>query len=478
VRTARPKGLLEAIDWADNGVGLSFSHSFGFGLMDAGAMVKLAKVWKTVPEPKSCSLSGSGPDEEIYPVEGGTEKSFTMKVSEDNACAKEIKFMEHLHVYVNLQSRTARGNLRVSLESPSGTVSNLLGFRPADGDRTGLKSFNKWPLMSVHYWGENPVGKWKLTITNKGREDAAFVGWTLKFYGTQTDPQPDKQLLQHRQVNSEGRLKPKQPDQDVSETSDEPEQGVSEARGLNALEAHIAAAKASLNLNDDVTEDATEESSDDTEGDATPVSEEIMSEKVTDEVSNVAVEETSTPEVQEVTTDGTIVATSQATVEKIPAKNVAEIMAANVEVTEEASNVPVEETSTPEVQEVTTDKTIVATSQATVEKIPAKNVTEIMAANVEVTEEASNVAVEETSAPAAPEVQEVTTDGTLVATSKATVEEIPAKNVTDIMAANEGVMDEAVENTESNVEESSNERTTDKSISTTVSLVEAAPTSN
>ena len=59
VRTSRPRGKLEARDWSDNGAGLSFSHSFGFGLMDAGAMVKLAKRWKTVPEQKICAIKVS-----------------------------------------------------------------------------------------------------------------------------------------------------------------------------------------------------------------------------------------------------------------------------------------------------------------------------------------------------------------------------------------------------------------------------------
>ncbi len=31
------------------GVGLEFNHLFGFGVLDAGAMVALAKQWKTVP---------------------------------------------------------------------------------------------------------------------------------------------------------------------------------------------------------------------------------------------------------------------------------------------------------------------------------------------------------------------------------------------------------------------------------------------
>jgi hypothetical protein len=44
VRTARPEGNLKAADWASNGVGRKFSHAFGFGLMDAGAITRLAKV--------------------------------------------------------------------------------------------------------------------------------------------------------------------------------------------------------------------------------------------------------------------------------------------------------------------------------------------------------------------------------------------------------------------------------------------------
>ena len=44
VRTSRPKGNLKAEDWSTNGVGRQFSHAFGFGLMDAGAMTREIRV--------------------------------------------------------------------------------------------------------------------------------------------------------------------------------------------------------------------------------------------------------------------------------------------------------------------------------------------------------------------------------------------------------------------------------------------------
>ena len=42
-----------------NGVGLEFNHLFGFGVLDAGAMVALAKQWKTVPARYHCEAGST-----------------------------------------------------------------------------------------------------------------------------------------------------------------------------------------------------------------------------------------------------------------------------------------------------------------------------------------------------------------------------------------------------------------------------------
>ena len=55
----------------------------------------------------------------------------------------------------------------------------MLQRRPRDDDRqTGLRD---WPFVSVQYWGENPKGKWKLTVALKGinREIAKMTKWKL-----------------------------------------------------------------------------------------------------------------------------------------------------------------------------------------------------------------------------------------------------------------------------------------------------------
>lgn len=49
----------------------------------------------------------------------------------------------------------------IKLTSPQGTTSRLLSRRPADDSAYGL---DKWPFMSVQFWGENPQGKWTVKI--------------------------------------------------------------------------------------------------------------------------------------------------------------------------------------------------------------------------------------------------------------------------------------------------------------------------
>lgn len=69
VRTAKP-GNLKDSTWARNGVGRLVSHSFGYGLMDAHAMVKQARTWKTVPEQNRCEITSPHFDKYVddYPT--------------------------------------------------------------------------------------------------------------------------------------------------------------------------------------------------------------------------------------------------------------------------------------------------------------------------------------------------------------------------------------------------------------------------
>ena len=46
--------MFQATDWSTNAAGHKFSHSFGYGLMDASAMVSLARKWFLMPDQGTC----------------------------------------------------------------------------------------------------------------------------------------------------------------------------------------------------------------------------------------------------------------------------------------------------------------------------------------------------------------------------------------------------------------------------------------
>ena len=55
-----------------------------------------------------------------------------------------------------------RGDIRVELISPQDTVSVLLPYR--NRDIFNNPGYVSWPFMTVHHWGEYPIGQWKLSV--------------------------------------------------------------------------------------------------------------------------------------------------------------------------------------------------------------------------------------------------------------------------------------------------------------------------
>ncbi|XP_060536836.1 furin-like protease 1 isoform X3 [Cylas formicarius] len=179
VRTARPHHLT-AGDWQVNGVGRNVSHSFGYGLMDAYAMVQLARNWITVPEQHKCEISASDVSKSI------PAKSVVVLTLQVKEC-EGVEILEHVQAKLTIFAQR-RGDLNIQLTSPMGTRVTLLAHRAHDNSRSG---FNYWPFMSVHSWGESPYGTWQLEIHNDGRLMAKIKAWDLTLYGTATAPPYD-----------------------------------------------------------------------------------------------------------------------------------------------------------------------------------------------------------------------------------------------------------------------------------------------
>ena len=197
VRTAQPKNL-RATDWKPNGMNRMVSHSYGYGLMDTAAMVKVAKDWTLVPRQEKC-LVQSPYYYKVIPAMGYV----TIELDVDDCPG--VNHLEHVISPIHVSAGRKRGDLRIYLTSPAGTRSTLLDARPQDYMSSG---FIDWPFMTTHSWGENPKGKWFLEIHNdaysKWASDAKFFRWSLELYGIEFDPNSEEYKTAHQKdVNEE-----------------------------------------------------------------------------------------------------------------------------------------------------------------------------------------------------------------------------------------------------------------------------------
>ena len=73
-----------------------------------------------------------------------------------------IRFLEHVEIQLSLRFRR-QGSLQVFLTSPRGTKSNMIPKRKYDRFPA---LFSNFTVDSVQFWGEDPLGTWKLGFRN------------------------------------------------------------------------------------------------------------------------------------------------------------------------------------------------------------------------------------------------------------------------------------------------------------------------
>lgn len=168
-------GLHSNASFYTNGVGKEVSHWFGFGLMDAEAMVDNAPSWSTVPSSTSCTSTKIG----VYSSSVSTDITSTY-----NSTQCYIGYLEHVVVTISYKA-SFRGDVEFYLDSPSGTQTKIFSSRYYDSASSEIT----WDFMSVHTWGEDPEGEWTLTMSDAyGGTSMELNYWKIKFYGTVTDP--------------------------------------------------------------------------------------------------------------------------------------------------------------------------------------------------------------------------------------------------------------------------------------------------
>ena len=148
-------------------------------------MVEIAKKWRNVGKQNSCELIGSNAENVVQPND-----TFSLILDVTKADCPNINYLEHVQINFSASARK-RGDVELSLISPFGTKMVIVPTRKLDFSPEG---FSDWIILCMQLWGENPYGKWQLSVANKGKfssrltKPIRFQGWALRLYGTKEDP--------------------------------------------------------------------------------------------------------------------------------------------------------------------------------------------------------------------------------------------------------------------------------------------------
>ncbi|XP_065649727.1 PC3-like endoprotease variant B isoform X2 [Hydra vulgaris] len=153
--------------WKRNGAGYHYNHKFGFGRLDAEAMVNAALTWVNLPQQRKCTAA-AGFDHQDIPK--GDSLLIKIQTTEYGCSLNPITKLEHVILTVSFVHRR-RGDVSIDLVSPNGTKSEMLSPRRYDDSDEGL---DEWNFMTVYNWGENPNGVWLLRVTDNPNQDDAM----------------------------------------------------------------------------------------------------------------------------------------------------------------------------------------------------------------------------------------------------------------------------------------------------------------
>ncbi|KIW01012.1 uncharacterized protein PV09_07529 [Verruconis gallopava] len=166
-------------DWQKTPLGVEFSHQFGYGKLNAGRIVDLAKTWKVV-KPQAWYFSPWIHVKHGIPQgDQGLHSTFT--VTKEMLQAANLERVEHVVLTMNAEHQR-RGDLSAELVSPSGVRSMLAPSRRLDEAESG---YVDWNFMSVAHFGEDGIGEWTLIVrdTNINDKIGVLTDWRLKLFG-------------------------------------------------------------------------------------------------------------------------------------------------------------------------------------------------------------------------------------------------------------------------------------------------------
>ncbi|MGB7319403.1 MAG: S8 family serine peptidase [Planktotalea sp.] len=166
-------GSNSATNW--NGGGMSFNLSYGFGMVDAFAAVRMAEAWLVMngnAQDSSNEVNQTFSVTDSQTIADNSTITSSMTISGD-------MYVEDLMVTIDL-THTYIGDLTILLYAPDGTVLPLSINQGGSAEFTGSWSFGITAVLGA----EAISGNWVLSITDSAGGDTGLLsGWSLDFYG-------------------------------------------------------------------------------------------------------------------------------------------------------------------------------------------------------------------------------------------------------------------------------------------------------
>ena len=169
----------------------NYSHDYGFGAVDAGAAVALAKTWTLLPTERTIEVTSETLN--LAVGEARADGTAGTAVTSSLTIDPYVGFIEYIEVKVTFDHPSAR-DLQIQLRSPSGTVSTLAYA----ATRNQFRFLPDQPVAfpeafrfgSARHVGENAAGIWTLTVTDRLRQNTgSLTSWSIKAYGHGATPE-------------------------------------------------------------------------------------------------------------------------------------------------------------------------------------------------------------------------------------------------------------------------------------------------
>ena len=170
-----------------NGAGKHYSHDYGFGLVNAEEAVKKAKDWSNLPA--ADPLLGKRQLVSDHRIkDDGSINEFIVTVSSSSSSSSSSSasgddddqfHVEHVELELDI-SHVHRGELRIRLISPHGTVAKL-----AELHQDHNADYKRWVFSATCFWGENPSGEWRIQIRDRlrGNDEGTIHSFRLNVFG-------------------------------------------------------------------------------------------------------------------------------------------------------------------------------------------------------------------------------------------------------------------------------------------------------